>query len=116
MEKNEMGYSDLLVRIGELEMIIETQQKLIEKQQEELEKYRGKKESGRKPHNDAWISGYEKFVKFTEENPGANMPVAAKELGISERTAYRYKEYQRYMRLAAYAEQLQKSGVTKEEK
>lgn len=114
MENGEMGCADLLVRIGELEIMVETQRELIERQQEELERYRGRKESGRKPHNDAWTSGYERFERFTEENPGASMAAAARELGISERTAYRYRDYQKYRRLEAYAERLSRAEAKDE--
>ncbi|MCQ2503372.1 MAG: resolvase [Saccharofermentans sp.] len=57
----------------------------------ELECYKNKKTSGRKKHNDKWMSSYQDFVVSFES--GMTLIEIADKNNISKRTVYRYKEY-----------------------
>lgn len=58
---------------------------------EELEYYRNRKMSGRKVHNDKWMTAYNDFVSCFE----SGMPIVeiARKQDVSARTIYRYKAY-----------------------
>lgn len=58
---------------------------------EELEYYKSRKLSGRKKHNEKWMSIYNDFVACYES--GMTIVEIAKRHNVSERTIYRYKAF-----------------------
>ncbi len=79
-----MTIEEAITRIEELESEIVSLK-------EELDYYKNKKTSGRKKHNDKWMSIYNDFV-VCYENGMALVDIAERN-GISERSMYRYKAY-----------------------
>lgn len=82
--KNSMTIEEAITRIEELESEIVSLK-------EELDYYKNKKTSGRKKHNDKWMSIYNDFVVCYER--GMALVDIAERNGISERSMYRYKAY-----------------------
>lgn len=67
---------------------LEAENKVLRK---ELEHFRSRKPSGRKKHDDSWITSYNDFaVKY---EGGMSIMEIVNQGEISRRTAYRYKAY-----------------------
>ena len=77
---------EALLRINELET-------KITELQEELDYYKNRRTSGRKKHNDKWLSTYHDFIICHEQ--GMSVREIADQIGISERSVFRYKAYYR---------------------
>lgn len=75
---------EALKRISELE---EENKKL----HEELDKFRSRKPSGRKKHDEVWMTSYNDFIMKYEG--GMTIMEIVNQGEISRRTAYRYKAY-----------------------
>lgn len=79
-----MNLEQAMARIKELE---EERDELLK----ELEYYRSRKTSGRKKHNEKWMSTYNDFVVKYES--GMTLIEIANSSDVSQRTLYRYKAY-----------------------
>lgn len=86
---------EALIYIAELE----AENKVLRK---ELEHFRSRKPSGRKKHDESWMTSYNDFAAKYEDGMPI-MEIVAKG-GISRRTAYRYKAYYDEVRKVGGAE------------
>ncbi len=79
-------FDEALKRIKELE-------REVDKLKSENEKLRSRNFGGRKKHDEAWMSAYNKFIMKYEG--GKSLAEIVAEGDVSRRTAYRYLAYHR---------------------